>query len=313
MLRGTANIMAVDGRRVTYSFPLGGPDFAENAKWLAKSIIQNCEDPNIVVGVRPNEWESVSDSILEEMEQLVDELIEVERPRENYPISVKIQNMVEAAKISDRDFIVHLDSDVFVLNDISDIVPDEDTQWMKVKEVDFGSQYWGSEDSEGSWRRLFEDVGAHYPGRIYKTTLDDIEIPPFFNAAMVVAPNSGFPQDWLEMTKYVWDEYQTDYSDQIALGLLSKDYEKKDLDDLNSWNLPGNLFVPSNVDVLRYEEFSHLLRVPNLGVWRKILSSGLNPLDYFDIYDIPVEIASSLNLYRHLHNLYLSRAYKDRK
>ena len=296
--------MSTSDGQITYSFPIGGKEFAENAKWVARSIKKHCSDPHIVVGIRPEEREEISDSVLEEVKDIVDDFIEIERPREEYPISIKIENLVRAAKISDRDFIVHLDSDVLVMSDLTKLIPETRNQgWMKVKEVDFGAQYWGGTESEKDWKYLFDEIGEEYPGRIFNSTIDDRDIPPFFNAGFVMAPNTDFANDWLEMTKLVWDNFETPYSDQIALGLLSMRYDRKVLTNKNSLNLPGSLYVPTKIDVLRYEEIYHLLRLSNPLVIKKVLDLGLNPYSYFNMIEIPKKIQQSLNMYRHLNNI----------
>jgi hypothetical protein len=212
--------------------------------------------------------------------------------------------MVAGSEWSDGDVVIHLDSDVLILSDPVQVVnPGEKENWMQVKPVDFANEYWSSDASFDDWRQFFREGGHHFPGFVSQSTIDKSEIPPLYNAGVVIAPVGNFASDWVEMTKLVWKHVETRYADQIALGLLQSKYERRKLRELDSWNLPGRLRTPNDITILRYEDFHHLLRVPNGQIWKKLITLGLNPVkESGGVVRVPRQLSRSILFYLRLHN-----------
>ena len=211
-------------------------------------------------------------------------LIEGQRPIPNYPISAKLGAFCAGAKHSDRPYLLHLDSDTLLLNDFKPINQNDADVFLKP--VDLGFIFWGSEESYERWKYLYSEIGKEFPGITLKSSIDKKPIPPFYNAGVVLAKNNGFASDWLEMTKFVHNEYPDQrFSDQVALGLLSDQLKINRFTEKESWIMGGHYWCPTDVNVLRYQTFEQLARTNNPYIWKKLLDIGITLQKLYKIED----------------------------
>ena len=268
---------------LTYTFSVGNEQFARKACYLAQSIRTYATDPHIVSFVATQERDDIPAEHLRFLEEQTT-LVEGERPIEGYPISDKLAAFKRGTELSERPYVVHLDSDTLLMNDVdAHRGASGDRAEVYLKPVDFAG-YWGSARSFSDWESLYRLVEADFPGVAIRSTMDNREIPPYYNAGVVVAENGSFAADWIETTRRVHDSIvelhgeewaKRKYADQIALGLLSHEFELGRLDDDDSRVLSLSLLVPDDVNVLRYQEFDRLHRITNTTLIEKFSETGV--------------------------------------
>ncbi|WP_347720773.1 glycosyltransferase [Candidatus Nanohalovita haloferacivicina] len=246
--------------KTTVSYPVGGSDFAEKALDLTNSIRRNSDEVKIVTGIREEEKDEIDEETLREIKEKT-EMHTIRRSTEKYPISAKISTMKKASEEVDSDILIHLDSDVFVVDNIEDIFKIRNDKDFLAKPVDFGNQHYACKKSFKQWQEIANALNKDFKGLKYRSTIDNNRIPPYFNAGVVVSFNDEFPKRWAQVTDKVYEITQSRYSDQIALGLLEQEFKRGKIEEKKSYNLPGHFRVPENVEILRYEDYNHLLRL----------------------------------------------------
>lgn len=268
---------------ITYTYPVGGPRFSKQACHLADSIQEFCAKPDIVTYLLNQERETVPDRHIALLEEKTT-LVEGERPIEKYPISAKLGALIAGAKESNRPYLAHLDTDTLLLNDFNMAeLGDKD---VYLKPVDAGFLQWGRKDSFPDWEVLYEKRGMDFKGATIHSDIDNQPIPRMYNAGVVIAENGAFPERWLEMTRFVFDKFPHQrFSDQVALGLLFDTFDVGKLTQKHSFLMGGHYWCPSNINVLRYQDYPHLLRIPNPLVWMKLSRLGLTPKKLYKMDD----------------------------
>jgi len=266
-------------KKITYTFPVGGERFSTKACYLTKSIQTFCTSPDIVTYLLPKERETVPDVQLDFLETNTT-LVEKERPIPDYPISAKLGAFVAGSEISDRDYLMHIDTDTLFLNDIT--IPENNTSEVYMKPVDMGFLQWGKKKSYTKWEALYEKIDIKFQAPSIQSDIDGKPIPHVYNAGVVIAENDTFPQQWLKLTRFVFNEFPDQrYSDQVALGLLYHKYNIGYLTQKHSYLMGGHYRCPSNINVIRYQNFTNLLRIPNSTIWRKLIKIGVDPFKLY--------------------------------
>ena len=279
---------------ITYSYSIGGSEFVDKAYYLTESLRRNVTEPHIVTYLLERETDEIGADYLAYFNRTT-ELVVGSRPIKDYPISAKLAAANAAAELSSRDLIVQVDTDTVVLNEFHDDTFDSDAA-AYLKPVDIGNQYWGLERSESDWAALYDRIGHAVPSRRILSSVDKLNIFPYYNAGTLVIRDFQFARDWLETTRLVRDESTTRYADQIALGLLASQYEVDRLNERSSWILPLRLRCPKDVNVLRYQDFYHLIRVLNPTVRDNLRKIGI--LDEVDATDKSTYLNAALQLYK---------------
>jgi hypothetical protein len=253
-------------------FAFGPGDLALQARSLARSI-RNFTDPDAVLAfTTTDELEDVPESIVAELESTC--TIETgPSPLGGYPIAIKQAALDRAASVLDTNYLLCLDTDVLVLDNIP--VPKCNNE-LYLKPIDIGGQYYGSQASHSEWESLADTFGMTFPGVTTRSTVDRKPIPPYWNAGMVLTRNNEFPAKWLSLTKELYENHDTGYfTDQVALGLLSTQYEVGEVGEEYNYPLTNRLFVPHSVKILHYNTFYQLARLYDPRVVRRIVKTGI--------------------------------------
>lgn len=194
-------------------------------------------------------------------------------PIDRYPIAIKLAALDRAASVLDTEYLLCLDTDVLVLDDVS--VPEQDED-LYLKPVDIGGQYYASQASHEEWEALANTFGMMFPGITTRSTVDRKPIPPYWNAGMVLTRNNEFPSRWLSLTKELYKNHDTGYfTDQVALGLLSTEYDVGEVGEDYNYPLTNRLFVPNSVKILHYNTFYQLARLYDPRIFRRIAQTGI--------------------------------------
>lgn len=257
---------------IGFVFAFGPGELALQSRSLVRSI-QNFADPDAVLAfTTTDELETVPAPIVAELETVC--TIETgPNPLDGYPIAIKQAALNRAASALDTDYLLCLDTDVLVLDDVS--IPECNNE-LYLKPVDIGGQYYGSQASHSEWESLADTFGMTFPGVTIKSTVDRKPIPPYWNAGMVLTRNNEFPSRWLSLTKELYENHDTGYfTDQVALGLLSTEYGVSEVGEDYNYPLTNRLFVPNSVKILHYNTFYKLARLYDPRVLRRIAKTGV--------------------------------------
>ena len=250
-----------------------GPGELELQAWsLIRSLRHFGDFDEILAYTTTEEIGTVSEALKTELE--TDCIIQSgPKPLDSYPISIKQAALSRAASILDTDYLLCLDTDILVLDGFD--VPECNSD-LYLKPVDIGGQYYGSEQSYTEWRSLAETFGMSFPGATTKSTVDKKPIPPYWNAGMVLTRNNDFPDKWLSLTKALFEKHNTGYfTDQVALGLLSTEYEVCEVGEQYNYPLTHRVFVPDSISILHYNTFYQLARIYDPRIFRKILKTDV--------------------------------------
>jgi hypothetical protein len=251
-----------------------------------------------------------------------------EIPISEYPHSCLQKAFVEAAEQSDNKYIAALDTDTICLSKIKKPEYSEEKD-LFLKSIDIGQRYWGSSHSEADWRRAYSYFGKAIP-KMPTHLVSDVDntqlIAPYYQGAVVITANKEFPLIWLEMTREsvsndIYEHDEERFHDQIALGILSQEYNVGLLSE--EQNFPGyaNLSCPDTVQLLHYvdgghlyrfkdcrslekistlPEFSEIIYPPNVSHYYRLCYENINriiPYPYNQKIHTPIRLIRSLSKY----------------
>lgn len=274
-MRGKSTSLA-SMTNVTYTFPVGGQQFAEKAVYLLKSMINNITDPDIVTYITPEEVRTLHDDYIKFFDQNT-HLIIGPRPIDDYPISAKLAAFRAGANHSQREFIVHLDSDTLLMSDLS--LSNKEKHDVYLKPPDMVLRRWEDVNQE-DWVSIYKELDVVFPGYTMTSDICQQDTPPFYNAGVVVTRDRDFPDDWINMTRIVHERFPYQrFSDQVALGILSREYDVGDLTQKDSFIVDGHYWCPSDIRIMRYQDYINFCTILNPFIWIKMLDIDINPID----------------------------------
>lgn len=253
-------------------------ELERQADALVRSIQGAVPDIELVTFIPENSRGEVSSDALNRFEA-AGTVVWGEIPIPEYPISALVQAFVEAERVSDREYLVALDTDTVVLDTLE--VSEGGDVW--VRPADVGAQYWCSEDARKDWGKLTERFGLPPVTEFDSVTasVDRRTIPQYWNSGVVVTTDRSLPERWLEYTRALFYERELPVSrseffiDQLSLALATRKNEVQKLPEAMNYPLGGRLVVPDSVKVLHYGDRRNLHRVPPGPVRERILELGV--------------------------------------
>lgn len=267
---------------IAFSVSVGGKRLSKQAEYLFKSVRNYHPEGRIFAYVTEKEVSEISNERLSRIEDLAT-LIVGDMPIPTYPISAKVAAMKTAAERTDFQYLVSLDSDILLLDELSEYLSEAGSADVHMKPVDVSTTYWAQNGSSADWEFVASELGFDTPSRTIRSTVDNNQIYPYYNAGVIIAENKEFAYDWYQTTLNVYDVIkETDnsyYSDQIALGLLSQNYSVNELSEAENYPLPHYSGTPEDVTVLHHHGFDQLGRVScdpvvskldEIGIWDSV-------------------------------------------
>lgn len=210
-----------------YIFTIGPGSLSRQGLYLLKSINRNTEagKEDVFVYIVDGEKDNIEDDIINEVGERAT-LIEGPMPNKNYPLSAAHGALKKASEVSDHEYLVLLDTDIVVLDDIT-IHEENEAELFVAPEV-ISHQFWASKDkSEDLLRDVFEKYGFDYPDIAVDSNYDRTEINPYYNSGVIITKNNDFPERYLELSREIHGNLpEKNYnSDMISLSLLAQDYD----------------------------------------------------------------------------------------
>jgi|GEM_PF-4613773 len=235
-----------------FVFAAGEGKYAGQGLYLTRSIAKTNPHSEIYAFVP----ESESPDHLDKIESHAT-IIEGTQRVPEYGISTKIDALAAAEEVSDTDYLLLLDTDTLVVDEIT---VHERASDLFLKPVDVGLQYWGREsESASEWRAIANRLGLPTPEWRYRSTFDDKPIPPYWNAGFVLTANSGFGERWLDAVEAVYPDLSYEWhADQVTLGLLSQEYDTTALDERYNYPLHLRLRTSDNLKAIHYHNYGNL-------------------------------------------------------
>lgn len=267
----------MSGSDTTVGFAIAGGagEFFDQSRLLIRSIESNVEAPyHITTFVPEEELNHLSGEQVSFYEDhsavVVDEF-----PIKQYKITAKLAALREAQKRS-ADVYVMLDCDTLVLHGLGELRPsfDEDDDLLLCPEHG-GWTYWATPVAREDWQEVYSLAGAEFPGYSARSVFDGAPMPPYWNAGVVVT-RRRISEEWIELVKKIWERFGPDmfYTDQLALSVLGHRYGVSRLPV--SYNYPSYMYLrcPSNMKIIHYSSLSHLGRIVNPEIKRKLTEIG---------------------------------------
>jgi hypothetical protein len=232
----------------SYVFSLA-PHLEEQARWLLQSIQSN-------TSVQPEEiFIFLADSEKDDTDSLSyfrkrGSIISGEIPNKKYPLSALHKALEIACEKSTNEYVVCLDTDTVVLQDLQ--LPTTDADLMAAFDNDIGS-FWSRQESQNDWEKLHKK---------YDIDFED-SIRWFNGGVIVVNTSSSFPQDWKRISDDLYKEIEQEkyFAEMIALGLLSNKYKFKELSEKKNYMQGIHLDPPTkNTEVIHYIDKINIYR-----------------------------------------------------
>lgn len=255
------------------AFATGPGELATQSIFLSRSIRKHLNPSETFVFLAESEKDSVPVSVIKELKSN-HTLIKGEIPIPEYPISAKLQALIEAEAQGVSEQTLLLDTDTLVLDNFT--LPTTPDFCAFPTDIATG-QFWLSDDANDIWAKLRDHFELPKPESTVRTYVDDIEIRPYYNAGVVASSSPQFGQQWLQWTRQVHEQipHHHVHADEIALALLS---QTKDVEHLTSdFNFPAPYFVwyPSSLNILHYFELPYLTRTLNPRLRHKLTEIGV--------------------------------------
>lgn len=258
---------------LTYALSIGKGKLAEQAEYLVHSIKTYAPSSDIFSFITNDEYSSLTDYQRNYFEMST-ELAVLQSPIPEYPIAVKIAGLKEALDYTETEYVALLDTDTLLIRPIDADL--STTAEFFAKPVDVNQQYWTSKDSQEEWKRLYLRENKDYPGTQMKTTVDHVPIPPYWNAGSVITNQKNLVNEWLDLTSKLHPEiHDPFYADQVALAIVTAEYETVALSEQYNFPLPHRRWCPAGTNLLHYHEFRYLARILNPRVKGRVRQTGV--------------------------------------
>lgn len=212
---------------LAYTFTIGPGELSKQGLYLLRSIVRNTEadKEDIYVYIVEGERKDIDDEVLEEIRDKAT-LIEGPMPNPDYPLSAAHGALKKTSEVSDKEYILLLDTDTVILDDIT--VQYEKEGDLFLTPVLVSHKYWNSKKkSDKEFRKLFDEYGFEYPDKTVYSNYDREEVNPYYNGGFILTKNNDFPERWLDLSDEVFGSLRKDnyFSEMIALALLASDYD----------------------------------------------------------------------------------------
>lgn len=263
-------------RDITFAITTDTGRLAEQSRLLCKSIDTYHPDAEIINFIPESSIHDLSNRSKKYFEKN-STVVTGEIPIPEYKISAKLKSFRKAASISNRKYIIMLDSDTVLVSQLA--LPDNDAD-LYVKPVGVGAVHWGSTEAIGDWKKLYDRFDVSFPSKRIQSTVDKHVIFPYWNSAVVISCDKTVPQELMEMTEIIFREEiierdETHFFDQLALAVLSETRNVTQLWELQNYPLYARLLCNPRAQILHYMDYSNLLRIPNPDIRSKLRSLGV--------------------------------------
>lgn len=257
--------------KISFAVTVGNREIAEKTKFLIKSVRAMYPSAPILTYLIKKEKSTLEQDTIDFFQNNTTLRIG-EFPRPAYPISSKLKAMSLAAQSFEFDYLILLDSDTVLVDRFESFLNTVQPADIYVKPVDV-SRKW---ESQSEWEEIASVTEYDVPKIRTVSTVDKKRIFPFYNAGVVICTTSSFPDDWLELSLLVHDISGSVFSDQVALGLLTQDYSNICLSELENYPLHLYTYVPDDVILIHYHDYSSLTKIKNKRFVDMIDKIGLN-------------------------------------
>jgi len=264
---------------LAFVFAAGEDKYDEQGLYLARSIARTNPESPLFVYVPDGEHPEHEDELGE-----VGTIVRGEPTIPEYGISTKIDALIAAEQTAESDYLLLLDTDTLVLDTITVHRSGSD---LYLKPVDVGLQYWGREsESKDTWRELATDANLPVPEWRLRSTFDSNPIPPYWNAGFVLTANQGFGKRWMQLVQDIYPNIPYEWhADQVALGLLSQEYDVEELDNRYNYPLHLRLRLRDDAKVIHYHNFHNLQKsdahrqfLDDIGMWDAVQATEYSSL-----------------------------------
>lgn len=237
---------------LAFVFAAGEGKYDEQGLYLARSIARTNPDSRIFAYVPDGESPEHEDELAE-----LGTILRGQPTIPEYGISTKVDALMAAEQTADEKYLLLLDTDTLVLDRITVHRSGKD---LYLKPVDVGLQYWGRESqSKQRWKELAAEADLPTPEWDYRSTFDGNEIPPYWNAGFVLTANGDFGARWMRLIQDIYPDIPYEWhADQVALGLLSQEYDVEELDNRYNYPLHLRLKLRGDAKVVHYHNFHNL-------------------------------------------------------
>ncbi|WP_181687168.1 hypothetical protein [Halorhabdus salina] len=237
---------------LAFVFAAGEGTYDEQGLYLARSIARTNPDAEIYAFVPEAESPAHEDDLRD-----LGTVIQGKQTIPDYGISTKIDALAAAEEIADENYLLLLDTDTLVLDEVT---AHESGADLYLKPVDVGQQFWGRKSqSEATWRALAGDLALPAPKWSHESTFDHRSIPPYWNAGFVLTRTGDFGRRWMEAVDTIYPDIPYEWhTDQVTLGLLSQECDVETLDNRYNYPLHLRLRAPADLVVLHYHAFANL-------------------------------------------------------
>ena len=258
-----------------YGVTLGSGELADMALCQLESIhkFADISEESIIANCPPSEWDRIDEAKREELRSLSTVTLKP-LPVEDYPQSAfQATGLACAEKVGSDDWFILLDTDTLVLDDLE---RDFDPKYaLAAKPSDFHYERVGL--SENMVRNAFEIANTSFPDYTCLSTVDKKPIPPYWNAGVVFVHDIEIVHWWIDLIKTLADEVSEGFFiDQLALSILSDDYNTLALTEKTNFPLSQRLWTPSSTKVIHYHKPVELRWVINPLIYRKIQQVKIN-------------------------------------
>lgn len=265
---------------LAFVFAAGEGKYDEQGLYLARSIARTNPDSQI--------FAYVPDGETPEHEAELAELGTILRGQPTIPeygISTKVDALMAAEEAADEEYLLLLDTDTLVFDRIS---VHQSGKALYLKPVDVGLQYWGREsESKQRWNAIATEADLPMPEWRFQSTFDGNEIPPYWNAGFVLTANDNFGTRWMRLIEDIYPNIPYEWhADQVALGLLSQEYDVEELDNRYNYPLHLRLRLREDAKVVHYHNFQNLQKssghetfLREIGAWNTIEESSYSIID----------------------------------
>lgn len=263
-----------------FTFAAGEGKYDEQGLFLARSIARTNPDSHIYAFIPENESPRHED----ELEEL-GTIIRGKQTIPEYGISTKVDALSAAEDVASEDYLLLLDTDTLVLDEINIHNHQGD---LFLKPVDIGLQYWGRESqSKTEWNSIADKLNLPRPSWSHMSTFDDNPVPPYWNAGFVLTRTNSIGDLWMEAVKKIYPDLSYEWhADQVTLGLLSQEYEVTELDNRYNYPMHLRLHAPPDVKVLHYHNISNLNKAKShkdflreIGIWDRVSKTDYSYLE----------------------------------
>ncbi|WP_152420215.1 hypothetical protein [Halorubrum distributum] len=239
---------------MTIGFALAGGEgrIGRRATYLVRSIQQFHPDAPILVTIPTSESPPTS---------LTEQDIKIARkpfPDPNYPISIKIESLRQAERQLETDWVCLLDTDTILVEPFT--AHKKTTAQLRVKPVDMATQFWGQADVD-EWKPLYDRYDIETPSYRVKSTVDNQEIWPYWNAGVVLVQAGDLGNRWRDLTLDLRSKKleASHHADQVALAVLSGDYDVEPLTERYNCPVHLRMWTCPPKSVLHYHNENWLL------------------------------------------------------